>query len=196
MNNISKIALMISIVFSQLTFATAKEVIVNKIEPTSYNNQLCRKISKKVGFATDEYMFEGTIYEMKTEDVVNDMVNELSDLKNLMVRNGDQIIGDRRVLCQGIYDDGYQHNAYAIGYHAIKIGKGIIKKIKINYGIFAEQMLKMVLFHEFAHSIQHRHRWRYFEADKNKRSKIKEMQADCMAAIFMKMQGVFGEDGP
>lgn len=160
-------------------------------EPLSYKHARCENISKYFQFETDEILYAGTMYEMHTSVLMDYMINELRILKNMMINAGDLRLNGNSVLCGGIYDDGFQHNAVAMGHDAIKIGKGLVRKIRMSYGNFADSLLNLILFHEFAHSIQSKHGWKYFDKNPVRRSKIKEMQADCMSGVFMKMRNRF-----
>ena len=189
-----KINLIITLsLLSQITSASIMGVNETHLEPVSHTDRRCAKDAKEYPFETEEILFKNTKFEISREVLVDEMVSELSKLRSIMIRNGDRVINSNRVLCSGVYNDGWRHNAFAMGHSAIKMGKGLILKIQRNYGDLADQLLQAILYHEFAHSIQSRHRWKYFEKDQNKRSKIKEMQADCMSAVFMKMQNVFDE---
>lgn len=166
------------------------------LEPLSFADKRCRNISAALKLERDPTLFPGTRYAMNTYGIANMMTHEISALRDTMILAGDKRLNTNQALCNGVFNDGSKPNAYAFGHQAIAMGKGFIKKVKKSYGVYADDILYVVLFHEFAHSIQSLHKLKFLEVNRNKRLKMKEMQADCMSAIFMKMRGRYHSQTP
>lgn len=92
----------------------------------------------------------------------------------------------RRTLCVGFYEDGKKANAVAIEKDTILFGKNLY--LQLAQAQIRDELVKVVLLHELAHSIQNIHRIDYsipkFKALSTRR---KELVADCFAGTLFSM---------
>lgn len=185
---------------AQISLASISSEFTQDIEPTRHTDPRCQGVNRaidehlKITFNDNEFLFEDSEFQVENKDLSLDIVIELLTLRNLLVRNGDKVLASDKPLCTGTMAGDISFNAFAVLDVAIFMGEDLMLFIQKKYGKYAPQMIKFIMFHEFAHSIQSIYDWKVNEKDKNKKSKIQEMQADCMAATFMQLRGMLNKD--
>ena len=187
--------------FSQLSNAAINIDGLN-FEPVSHTDSRCEKTNDilenvvEIPFSQEDTIFTGTEFEVNRLEVATQIVNELQDLRNLLVSNGDSLLEDDAPLCIGAFGGDKSFNAFALNDIAILMGEELMVFLKEKFEDTSDQMTKFILFHEIAHSIQKKYNWQVIETNPLRKSKIQEMQADCMAAVFIDMQGQFNKLTP
>lgn len=89
-------------------------------------------------------------------------------------------------LCFGFYDDVKGANAVAYGDAAILFGKRLLEALPSMSAADYSDAVKMILAHEFAHSLQYRHNLKFDYILPLLSTKIKELQADCIAGYILR----------
>ncbi|MBD66281.1 MAG: hypothetical protein CME62_13805 [Halobacteriovoraceae bacterium] len=138
-------------------------------------------------FVLEPTIFNKTPFEVKTYQVMYKMQDELDSLIAQLISNGDRELRKNKKVCLGIFGGDNSNRAYANGYYAIAYGANLLKNFKTNYQ-YGDDVFYIILFHEFAHTLQYLYGENAGVGASLHEQKLAELQADCMSAVFMKMQ--------
>lgn len=154
--------------------------------------ETCDDISKGRVFRLSNLYTIGTPrgpYEIDIKKHNTQMVSELSELVDILLLNKDKKLKRSFPVCVGIIEDYAGANAFANGYDLIAIGERLVEKFENELQADFEDLFSVVLLHEYSHTIQNLYRQKYKAKLNSNRDKLKELQADCMSAVYLKLLG-------
>lgn len=93
---------------------------------------------------------------------------------------------NQKALCFGFYDDKDGANALAYSDVGIVFGKRLLMELPVMSKATFTDATKFILAHEFAHNLQFRHGLKFNYILPMLSTKIKELQADCIAGYFLR----------
>lgn len=93
---------------------------------------------------------------------------------------------DQKPLCFGFYNDVKGANALAYKDEAIVFGARLLEELPTMSRADYNDAAKFILAHEFAHNLQFRHGLKFDYVLPMLSTKIKELQADCIAGYMLR----------
>jgi hypothetical protein len=114
------------------------------------------------------------------------MKNFISEIEGSFAEAGDVMtLRNLNPVCIAVFDDSENMNAKAIGNDNIIFGLDLIHDLQASWNIDGETGIKAILAHEYAHLIQNRKELPFNLPLPNLATKVKELQADCLAGALL-----------